>query len=260
MSQIVRRVQEPLAHQNDFQTPIERKGEKLTIRTQKCLGVQPHLLIEWEVPYHHWSEGFKLLGFRSNSGFASDTKPKDLSAHGQLILEETANGSRQECLPEGTYYYTFLLRKKCMFHSDFTIPVRFSETIPSAKTAIGRIEDQMRLTALQEELELRPMTSEVVRNEAEIKLLRSREALAKIKAPIVHDDSLETSVRRDVGQRVNKALRKAHTILEMRLQEVELLKQLKKDLRWRNLSRQQQDQILKDIAEALDSDEANFPV
>jgi hypothetical protein len=37
-----------------------------------------------------------------------------------------------------------------------------------------------------------------------------------------------------------------------------LLKQLKKDLRWRNLTRQQQNQILKDIAEALDGDEVGF--
>ena len=256
MSNVVRRVAQEM-DDGDFLPPIDRQGEGLVVRTQKCLGAQPHLLIEWEADENWWDQGYKLLGFRNGDGFAKDIKPKDLSAHGQLILEETSNGSRRECLPEGTYYYTFLLRKHHWFMPSFTEPVRFSETIPSAKTAISRIEDQMKVVALRDELELRPSLSEIARNETEIKLLRSREALARAKAP-KPDDSPEANVRREVEPLVQKAMEHAYTRVELVTAREALLKKIKKHAGFKSLTREQQEQLIDEIAEALDADETGF--
>src|SRR5205807_2341321 len=105
----------------------------------------PRILLAWNVRWKYWSNGYKLLGFRSTTGFASHERPEDLSAHGQMFLEETADGSVEQSLPEGTYYYTFILHREGIFRWSRVLsdPLRFSEVIPSARTAIGRIEDQI---------------------------------------------------------------------------------------------------------------------
>jgi hypothetical protein len=255
MGHIVKRVDNAAlnpAGNMDVRPPIERKGEALDIRSQVFLGAQPYLLISWKVSQSFWSKGFTLLGFRNTSGFAKTRRPKDLSEHGQLILEETADGCREESLPEGTYYYTFFLRKHHWFAPSMSEPVRFSETIPSAKTAIGRYRDGIELLELQEELELRPSLSEIKRNEMQIKLLRSRETLARIPRP---GDPLEVTVRRELEEVIRGAMKNAYTHVELASEREALLKNVRKHAGFRSLKPEQQEDLLNEIRDALDPSE-----
>ena len=242
----------------EFLAPVTRHKDGLTVTSQKSLGVDPRILLTWDVQYRYWADGYRLMGFRSTTGFAPEEHPENLSAHGQMILEELADGSLEERLPEGMYFYTFVLHKRAFFKvfEGMSI-VRFSETIPSAKTAIGRIEDHMTLEQLKEKHELNLVTNQVARNEAIIALHRSNQKLAGL-TQTKPDDSLEEQVRREVERLIKAKLKKAMTRVEfvVALQDVE--KRLKKIPGWKRLDKTKRDQLLKEIAGDLDAEEESF--
>jgi hypothetical protein len=199
------------------------------------------------------------LGFRSATGFAPELRPKDLSAHGQMILEEMANGSLDDRLPEGTHFYTFVLHKPICFDC-FEImagPVRFSESIPSARTAIGRIEDQVRLRQLQEDHQLRGVRGQIAANEAAIALHRSQQKLAELLAP-KPDDSLDAQIRREVEAVVRKKMKKAMKRVEILAALQEVQRELKRKPIWKKLNENQRSKLLNDIMEDLDANEEFF--
>ena len=268
MGSVVRRVNNSLARSNagnegiqqagEFLAPVTRHKDALTVTSLKNIGVDPHLLLSWSVRWRYWADGYRLMGFRSASGFAPEEHPEQLSAHGQMILEETADGTLEERLPEGTHFYTFVLYKRTLFGLRERMTVlRFSETIPSAKTAIGRIEDQIALQQLKERHELNLITDQVAKNEAIIALHRSNQKLAALTQPKA-DDSLEEQVRRDVEAVVKKKMKKAMTRVELvaALQDVE--KRLKRIPAWKKLGKAQRDRLLQEIVGDLDAEEEFF--
>ena len=258
MADVVRRVSSTLTHGStdgpDI-APIERRGEGLVLHTTTTRGVQPSIQLAWEVESWYWHNGYRLLGFRSTSSFSSDSKPKKLAEHGQKFLEESSDGSREDYLAEGTYYFTFLLCAQGYFKNNVCEPVRFSETIPSASTVIARVENELRILQLQDEVEMREEKSELARNELKMKLQRSRKALADVTTPQIEADPLEAAVRKQVEPIIRAALVKAHTRVQMAIELASLPKKLQAMPGWKNLSKKQRDQILKDVASDLDGDE-----
>lgn len=268
MKSTVRRVDNALALANN--TAIEKADESLpavmhrkeglSVTGQRTLGIDPRVLLTWSVEYRYWADGYRLMGFRSTSGFAPDQHPEEMSAHGQMILEEISDGSLEERLPEGTYFYTFVLYKRTFLGLwEHMSVVRFSETIPSAKTAIGRIEDQLRLQQLKEDHELHGIKSQIAKNEAIVALHRSNQKLAALTEP-KRDDSLEEDVRRDVKRLVREKLRKAMTRVEMLTAFRDVEKKLKRNPIWKKLDEGQRTKILNEVIGDLDADEELFQV
>jgi hypothetical protein len=264
MKGIVRRVQRDISagdlrKADEYLPAVERRTDGLFITSRKSIGADPSVLLTWNVDYQYWANGYRLLGFRSATGFAPELRPKDLSAHGQLILEEMADGSLDDRLPEGTHFYTFVLHKPICFGC-FEImadPVRFSESIPSARTAIGRIEDQVRLQQLQEDHQLRGVRGQIAANEAAIALYRSQQKLAELLAP-KPDDSLEARVRRDVEQKVRKRMETVMSKVEFAVALQEVRRNLENSAGWQTLSPEQRDDLLKEIVDDLDPREEAF--
>lgn len=76
MGNIVRRVESSLSSSlsgEEFLPPVLRRDGSLTVTSRKCLGVQPQVLIEWQSPFELWRTGYKLMVFRSTSGFSPRT-------------------------------------------------------------------------------------------------------------------------------------------------------------------------------------------
>lgn len=266
MKSTVRRIDNALAQANDAsleqvnESPpaVTRQKQGLSVTSQKTLGMNPRILLTWSAEYHHWADGFRLMGFRSASGFAPDQHPENLSAHGQMILEETADGTLEERLPEGTHFYTFVLYKRTYFglREKMNI-VRFSETIPSARTAIGRSEDHLKLQQLREDHDLHGIKSQIARNEAMLALHRSNQKLAGLMEPRP-EKSLEEEVRREVESIVRQKLKKAMTRIEMLTALRDVEKRLKRNPSWKKLDPKQQQKLMDDILEDLDADEENL--
>jgi hypothetical protein len=260
MGQEIRRVQRTeivIADNPDYLPVVKRQDKELTVSSQLRLGMQPAMFASWEVPSWCWRDGFRLMIFRSATGFAPDRRAKDLSTHGQLIREEATDGTFEEHLPEGTHYYTYLLHRKGLLFEHMCI-VRFSETVPSAKVAIGRMKDVMELQRLSRQHERWPLEDEIESNDLLIRHHRSMRHLENAtQAARPAEDSLEAKVRRQVEQKVATRLVRARTRVEFwKALEAER-RRLRSDPDWRRLSRQQRDRILEEIANDLDADEAN---
>jgi hypothetical protein len=235
--------------------PVTRHADGLSVTSEKSLGADPSVLLTWNVEHQLWQDGFRLLGFRSATSFAPEKYSRDFSAHGQMILEETADGQLEEHLPEGTHFYTFVLYKKHFLRLMESIAVvRFSEMIPTARTAIGRIEDQLKLQQLGEAHELQGIKKQIARNEAIIALHRSDQKLRALQE-VKTDESIDEQVRRDVESIVRKKLKKAMTRVEMLTALQDNQKRLKRNPAWKKLNELEREQILKDIMEDLDADE-----
>jgi hypothetical protein len=262
MDHIVRRTTHDLAAGSDeveFSPAVVRTDDELSVGCRKSLGVQPKVLLTWTVPYELWREKFKLLVFSSTTGFAPDPETHVLSEHGHLILEERADGSLEELLPEGTHFYTFLLHRRRWFRlRESWCMVRFSETIPSAKTAVGRIEDQVKLARMRARHEADLILDQVAHNEALLKLHHSNRQLKGVTEPKPELDPLEEAVRREVEPIVRSALVRARKRVEMAVQQAKLTKELKGYPGWKALKPSQRDRVLADIAADLDADEATF--
>jgi len=259
-SGLIRATEDDGAIQNadDVLPPVARRKDGLSVTSQKCLGVDPRILLSWQADFRYWSEGYRLLGFRSATGFAPEQHPEKLADHGQMILEETADGCLEERLSEGTHFYTFVLyRRKFLGLFENMSVVRFSETIPSARVAIGRIEDQRKLQQLQEDCELHGIKSQLAKNEALIALHQSNKKLAAL-TETKQDDSLDEQVRREVESIVRKKLKRAMTRVELVVALQDVQKRLKRNPAWKKLARQEQDRLLQVIIGDLDSQEEFF--
>jgi hypothetical protein len=243
---------------DEYLPAVERRKDGLMVTSQKTLGVDPGVLLTWTVDPRYWGDGYRLLGFRSTTGFAPELHPKELAAHGQMILEETADGSLDEHPPEGTHFYTFVLHKPIWFGlREAMSVVRFSESIPSARTAIGRIEDQLKLQQLQEDHQLHGVRGQVAANEAAIALHRSQQKLANLLAP-KPDDSLDAEVRREVEAIVRKKMKKAMSRVELLVALQEVQRELKRRPIWKKLSPDQRKKLLEDVVGDLDAEEEFF--
>lgn len=238
---------------------VPRCNDKLTVNSQVSLGVDPRIVLSWNVDQQYWDEGFTLLGFRSSSGFATKERPEDLAMHGEMFLEESADGKLEGRLSEGTYFYTFVLRRLayCGFLEKFAGIVRFFESIPSAKTAIARIEDQLKLRQLEQDCELHGIKSEVARNEAMIALQQSKKKLEAMNSP-KPDDTLEAQVRKEVDSELREKLKKAQTRIDFAVALQDLQKKMKRNPALKKFDEKQREQLLKEVFEDLNAKENHF--
>ena len=132
----------------------DHRGHFVVIRSQVSVGIDQRICLAWDVPAHYFLQGYRLLGFRRTDGFAPEEQRNDLAAHGAKIIDARASDVKEELLAEGEYFYTFLLYRKVLlgcFHDTVEL-VQFSERIPSAKHAIGRLEDTLRARELEQKL------------------------------------------------------------------------------------------------------------
>src|SRR5437016_10662975 len=176
---IVRRVpQTPAQHEpaSDLLPAKTHSAGGVCVRSQVALGIEPKLFLSWAVPASYWSAGYNLLVFHSISGFCPEKEPEDLNRHGQLIIETNRDASYEGHPDEGTHFYTFLLHKKIFFgwFEDPTAIVPFSETIPSARVAIGRIRNKLELEEMRRRHELGEIEHEARLDEAELRRMHSR--------------------------------------------------------------------------------------
>jgi hypothetical protein len=178
MSEVVRKSDAELAGVSGELLPLRTHvDDGLTVQSQLSLGVAPRLSLSWTVDYSYWTDGHRLLVFHSTSGFSAERDPDELSKHGQLIVDTTTDGSHDMQPGEGAHFYTFLLHKKYFGLVESFSVVRFSETVPTAKIAIGRIRDKMELDDLLRRHKLSAIEHVAKLNEAKVRRLASRTAL-----------------------------------------------------------------------------------
>jgi len=175
MNSPVRRVsQTPQIASGDVLPAKPYQSDAMFVESRLSLGIEPSLRLSWSVLPKFWSKGFTLMLFRNNKSFG-EKYPTNLSRHGDLIMEAKRDGIHEERLPEGTFFYTFVLHKKTLFNLSENVEVlRFSETIPSAKVALGRIKDQMELEELRQKCELSPHLHEERLYEAQLRAQNAR--------------------------------------------------------------------------------------
>jgi hypothetical protein len=102
--------------------------------------------LAWRVEQWYWNSGFTHLVFRNTTGFCRQQDPEDLNLHGRLIIETREDATFTQVPEKGTHFFTLVLRKKVLLGLREKLSVlRFSEMVPPAKVAIGRIEERIDL-------------------------------------------------------------------------------------------------------------------
>jgi hypothetical protein len=253
---IVRRVaaQTPAPARDDDLLParIHRAGG-IFVSSQLSLGIDPRLFLSWAVLPRYWAAGHTLLVFRSTSGFCAERHPDDLNRHGALIVETAADDRHEERLAEGTYYYTFVLHKNCLLGLAEKVSVlRFSETIPSAKVAVGRIKDRIDLQDMLQRHELDEIEHEAKLNEAKVRRIQSRQSLEASETA-----ASEKRQRRGADDVITKELADIDVRIEAAVARIEKIEELKRDPKFLRLSRREQREIVRRIEERLDAAEVS---
>ena len=252
MNQIVRRpANTPLLAQGEETLPARsHRSGPITVTSQLTIGIEPRLRFSWSVSREHWQEGYTLLIFRSYSGFSHEKYPRDLSKHGQLVIETTEDGSHDEVATEGQHFITCLLHKKSLFGlCEHMSVVRFSETVPSAKVAVGRIKDQIELRELLVKHEVMELEHEAKVNEAELRRRRSNQEL--------HDSGNQEKRKPSSrgGSLVEDELAGIDAMVEALIAKRNKIAELLGDARFRKLSKREQRAVLKRVSERLDPSE-----
>jgi hypothetical protein len=219
------------------------------VSSQVSLGIEPRLLLSWAIIPRYWQQGYSLMVFHSTSGFSPEKYPDDLNRHGQLIIETNQDAMRDVRPPEGTHYYTFLLHKKSFLGLAEKMSIlRFSETIPSAKVAIGRIRDKLDLEDMRRKHELAEIEHESNVIDAELRRMHSRRKFAE-----ATDPSLQK--RSGAGAIIENELADIDAIVETLFAKRTRVAELKRDPRFRKLSRHEKQIVLTRIEERLDAAE-----
>ena len=193
----------------------------ITVASRLALGVEPRLSIAWEVDPRCWSRDFSLLIFQSLSGFCAQRYPQDLNEHGSLIIE-TLEDSQFEFVPtEGQHFFTFVLHRRILLGLFERMGVlRFSETVPSAKVATGRIRDLSELQEMQLRHELRQIERESDLNGAKIRAIKSRKTLHEFDHPTLRDveyvDPVIAEAKEDVDALVDALIAKKEKLSELK--------------------------------------------
>jgi hypothetical protein len=250
MGQLVRRAVQPLAAtENEDQLPEKKhSGGGIFVTSQVALGIEPKLFLSWAVLPSHWAKGYTLLVFHSMSGFSPEKYPEDLNKHGRLIIETVQDDWREERPEEGSHYYTFVLHKRGFLPLWEKVAVlRFSETIPSARIAIGRIRNKLELEEMRRRHEIDEIEHEAKVNEAQVRRLRSREQLASAEQP--------KAAERNVDRIVSDEMRGIEAVVEALLAKHQKIAELKRDPRFKKLSRAEKQAVIDRIETRLDAGE-----
>jgi hypothetical protein len=255
MSQIVRRVPQSLVESSEsdnLQPSRIHRATGILVESQLSLGIEPKLLLAWNILPEYWNEGFTLMVFRNNSGFCPDKHPENLNSHGELFIETRQNDRYEERPAEGTFYYTFVLHRKFFLGLAQKISiVRFSETIPSAKVGLGRIKDQIDLQEMLQRHELGKVDHAANMNEAEIRRLHSQRQL-----DVARDPPAVTTKNVSLGNSVvAEELNTVDAMIEACLAKRKKINDLEQDPRFAQLPIQERRRILRQIRERLDAGE-----
>ncbi len=221
------------------------------VRSQLALGIEPKLYLSWSIEPWYWRNGFTLMVFHSMSGFCPESSPDDLTRHGQLIIETTQDACREEHPEEGTHYYTFLLYKSHLGLFKSEELVRFSETVPSMKVALGRIKNKLELEEMRRRHELSEIEHDARLNEAEIRRIQSREKLTLAQQP---KKGLSTAADGIIAEELAEIDATVETLLAKRAK----IQDLKRDSRFKKLSPEEQKAVLERIEERLDAGEVSM--
>ena len=248
MNHIARRVpKDSSIQQGDGQLPARSyRTNNMVVASQLSLGVEPRLSLAWQVEPWCWESGFSLLVFRSGTNFCPDNDPDDLNQHGQLFIETTQDSVHEEVPVEGTHFFTFVLHRKIFRLFKQTSALRFSETVPSAKVALGRIKDQTDLQDMAQHHELAKIEHAAKLNEAIIRRIRSQRTLEEMQNPTPRKTQTagEALIAED--------LETFEAMLEAMVANRRKVSDAKKDERFRKLTPKQRKAILEWLAERLD--------
>jgi hypothetical protein len=252
MSHIVRRTdQTPVTRDGGNALPTRRhQAAGIFIESQLTLDVEPRLHIAWAVIPRYWSKGYTLMVFRSTTGFSPEKYPEDLNKHGQLIIETNRDAFHDECPEEGTHYFTFVLHKKVLLGLTEKISIlRFSETVPSAKVAIGRIKDQIDLQSMLQRHELDQIEHQANIFDANLRLIHSRRKHEETTNP----PQPKKAARND--NPITEEIAAVDVMLEAFVAKRQKLEALKRDPKFKNLSRKEQKAVIDTIEQRLDAAE-----
>jgi hypothetical protein len=250
MNQIVRRgerIPERTESPNQLPTRAFHSGG-IAVQSRLTLGIEPRINLYWEVLSSHWADGYTLLVFHNMSGFCPEKYPEDLNRHGRLIIETTHDGAHEEMPVEGNHYFTFVLHKKLFLGLRERLSVlRFSETVPSAKVAIGRIKDQIDLQDMLQKHEVGKIEHAAKLTEAQLRLAHSRRKLLEAQTPpepkkqATPAEALITAELSNIDAMVEGLVAKRRKVQE-----------LKNDPRFRRLSRDEKKVVFQKIEEWFD--------
>jgi len=187
MNPIVRRATPTFSVQvTGEQIPHTYREDGIVVGSQLTLDVEPRLSLAWRVEPRHWNDGFTLLVFHNTTGFCPYRDPVDLNWHGQLIVETKQDDCVTHVPEEGTHFFTFVLhRKRGLFKwfERLSEPLRFSETVPSVKVALGRTRDLADLEETLRRNEIGRLAHQANLNEQKLRRLRSLRQLEEYEKP-----------------------------------------------------------------------------
>jgi predicted ATP-dependent endonuclease of OLD family len=123
--------------------------------------------------------------------------------------------------------------------------LRFSETVPSARVAIGRVGDQLTLKGMLRDGEVGEIEHEARRDEAEIHKIQARRNLEKIKAPPPIPKTEQPKKKSAIDEEID-------AMVEAVLTSKSRFKEIKKDPRLKNLTPKERKEFLERLAARLD--------
>jgi len=251
VNQIVRRVNDnqALAGESERQPTQIRRVKEMLVSSTRSLGIDPKVHLTWNVLPWYWDKRFRLLVFRSTTGFCPEENPEDLNRHGQLIIQTTHNGEHLEQPGEGAFYYTFVLHKPGWLREKMSL-ARLAETIPSAKVPVGRIKDRIDLQEMLQRSELAAIEHQAKLNEATLRLARSIE---KVKG-----NSSQTQSERDKSKPrdiLDERLQTADALIALYAAKRKKLEALENDPTFRALDPKEQQKVRDKIDQLLDPGE-----
>jgi hypothetical protein len=180
-------------------------------------------------------------------GFCPTKHPDDLNLHGRLIIETREDATFTHVPEEGSHFFTFVLHKKVLFGLREKMSIlRFSETVPSAKVAIGRIRDRIELQDMLQHHELGKIEHQANRNEQELRRILSQRKLEEFRNPTVKatESRIDPSIRED--------LEDIDAIIEGFLAKKRKLTELEKSSEFQRLSPQERETVKERINERFD--------
>jgi hypothetical protein len=251
MDDIIRRapLNEMLQQSSDLLPARTHRIRELTVQSQLSVGIEPRLLIAWNVNQRYWAAGYSLLVFESTTAFSPELYPDELTKHGSLIIETRDDSYLEQVPSEGTHYYTFVLHKPVFFRLfDRMNVLRFSENVPSARVAVGRLRDQVELKGMVRQEKVGTIEHEAMIDEAKIRRIQSRRNLEQIQNP-PPTPKVEVPPKKSV---VSKKLDDADAKIEAAIAVAAKLKELNKDPRLKSLGKDARKALLKEIMEDLD--------
>lgn len=248
MTQIV---QKPEGNDENPAAVKSYQEKNLKVSQSLMLGIHPKLILSWIVPPEYWDKGFSLRIFRNTTGFCPTRYPDDHSEHGHLIVESFENSSHEEYPDEGTYYFTCVLHRVRFGLWEKLEMVRFAVTIPSAKTAIGRMKDKHELQDLMAGQKFKVVENKAKLNEAKIRLMESEAKLNNSRErnglPLIED--------KEVHPEVKLALHEVDAIVDAFIAKRQKIAELENDPRFKLLSRSEQKQVMSRIQSRFNAGE-----